>query len=213
MKELVRFATENKLSLTILVWNNIMKVKLKSKKIPRWWTNEFTIDDTIDDKIKERLLIKKEQIRIYKSKPAKKRKNIDEMSLSELDKKLWPIYSRYIRLLWAKKIWWVRHNECYTTRKRLPINKLQAWHFISRKYKALKYNDDNVKPQSFAANAQQMWNGMVHEFEQRLIEDWVDVDAMKRNKNNKDRENRYYNRWRLIKLIEECTNFLIYFDT
>lgn len=45
-------------------------------------------------------------------------------------------------------------NTCYTCKKRYPIKKLQCGHFLSRYYKAARWDFDNARPQCMMCN---MW--------------------------------------------------------
>lgn len=63
-------------------------------------------------------------------------------------------------------VWW---NKDYTTDYKAPVKKLQCGHFLSRYYKAARWNFDNARPQSMMSN---MWmNGDTIRFRQNLVKE------------------------------------------
>ena len=70
-------------------------------------------------------------------------------SISKLKKKLDTIFSIYIRLKDADEN---GYNYCYTCNKKDYYKYLQNGHFISRKYLATRFDEENCKPQCPACN-------------------------------------------------------------
>ena len=77
--------------------------------------------------------------KIVKEKPKKKLK-----SISKLEKELDAVFSKYIRLRDAiDSTGWKENLVCFTCDKLIPIKKAQNMHFISRRYKALRWSESN----------------------------------------------------------------------
>jgi len=70
-------------------------------------------------------------------------------SITKLKKKLDKYFSLYIRLKNADSN---GYNYCYTCNKRDYYKYLQCGHFISRKYLATRFDEDNCRPQCPACN-------------------------------------------------------------
>ena len=70
-------------------------------------------------------------------------------SITKLKKKLDTIFSIYIRLKDADIN---GYNYCYTCNKKDYYKYLQNGHFISRKYLATRFDEENCKPQCPACN-------------------------------------------------------------
>lgn len=77
---------------------------------------------------------------------------------------LWPLFSRYIKLVRAIDGW----CRCYTCDKPIQVggNDCDGGHFIPRTYSPTKYDEDNVRPQCSSCN--QYHEGKPVEFERRL---------------------------------------------
>ena len=70
-------------------------------------------------------------------------------SITKLKKKLDTVFSIFIRLKDADEN---GYNYCYTCNKRDYYKYLQNGHFISRKYLATRFDEQNCKPQCPACN-------------------------------------------------------------
>jgi hypothetical protein len=68
---------------------------------------------------------------------------------SKLDEKLWKVFSEYVRRRYADENGIVK---CFTCGKTEHWKGMQAGHFISRKHKATKYHELNVRPQCVSCN-------------------------------------------------------------
>jgi hypothetical protein len=88
------------------------------------------------------------------------------------DKKLWKVFSEYVRRNGANKD---GMNECYTCYTIKHWKQLHAGHFVTRTAKAVKFDEQNVKPQCPNCNAFQ--GGMSWAFGQRLDEEYGEGTA------------------------------------
>ena len=70
-------------------------------------------------------------------------------SVAKLHKKLWPIFSQYIRLRDTNNQGCVY---CITCPAYKPWKEMQAGHFVSRRFKATLYDEMNVHPQCIMCN-------------------------------------------------------------
>jgi hypothetical protein len=92
----------------------------------------------------------------------------DEMAkktLSSLDKKLWKIFSIYIRKRDSDEDGYVY---CFTCGVRKHWTEVDAGHFVTRSAKAIKYDEKNVHAQCKACNGFQ--GGMTYEYGKKLDE-------------------------------------------
>lgn len=90
-------------------------------------------------------------------------KSTKPKSLGSLHKKLWDVFSLYVRYRDAERDRLLLDGEevfCITCRKALPIvgGGLQAGHYISRGYKAVLYDERNVHAQCSGCNGPQRGN-------------------------------------------------------
>lgn len=90
------------------------------------------------------------------------------------DDKLWPVFSRYIRLRDALALGGVFDEdgeavaECITCYTRKSVKKLQAGHWIGRRHKMVKYDEHNVHAQCGQCNK---WGaGEPQFYEDRIVE-------------------------------------------
>lgn len=87
-------------------------------------------------------------------------------SISKLIKTADSIFSLTVRQLGANND---GLNQCYTCKKWFPIKKLQCGHYLSRYYKAARWNHDNARPQCMMCN---MWKkGDIAQFRIYLVEE------------------------------------------
>jgi hypothetical protein len=84
-------------------------------------------------------------------------------SIKELVKKLDKVFSLFVRLIHADKDGMVT---CYTSGKRLHFKEAHAGHFLSRKFYVTRWDEKNVKVQSYAENIHSKGNPI--EFQRRL---------------------------------------------
>ncbi len=89
-----------------------------------------------------------------------------ERSISALVKDLDAVMSKYVRLSRANKDGMV---ECYTCNKFFHYKKIQNGHYVSRFYKAVRWNEDNTRPQCMWCNM--FKNGDSANFRERLVEE------------------------------------------
>ena len=86
-------------------------------------------------------------------------------TISQLIKKADALHSTKVRTQGSKD----GSNQCYTCKKWFPIKKLQCGHYLSRYYKAARWDDDNTRPQCMMCN---MWKkGDLVVYRQNLIEE------------------------------------------
>ena len=81
-------------------------------------------------------------------------------TISQLDKLLWKHFSKYIKER--------DDNICFTCDKEVSGRSSHAGHFISRRYKKLKYDDRNVHCQCYRCNMYMSGNYPV--YRARMIE-------------------------------------------
>ena len=74
------------------------------------------------------------------------------VKVSVVDKKLWTVFSRYIRARDAKVNKTPNRCRCFTCGNINYINKMQAGHYISRVVKEIKYDEINVHAQCVGCN-------------------------------------------------------------
>ena len=70
-------------------------------------------------------------------------------TVSKLHKKLWPLFSKFIRLRDSEG---KEGANCFTCKKWYEIKLLQAGHFLSRRHKATLYEEKNVHAQCYNCN-------------------------------------------------------------
>lgn len=116
-------------------------------------------------------------------------------TVSQLHKKLWPLFSKYIRNRGAKD----GYNTCITCNKRYEVKLLQAGHFITRSAKAILYDERNVHPQCYNCNIN--LRGNTAEYFVRLEQMYgrAVVDELIRKKH----ETKHWTTWELEELIEK----------
>jgi hypothetical protein len=85
-------------------------------------------------------------------KPKKPIRKKGTGEISRLDEKLWKIFSEFIRRRDAKKFSGGEIAKCITCGKIDTWKNLQAGHFISRRFKATKFNEKNNNAQCYSCN-------------------------------------------------------------
>lgn len=85
-------------------------------------------------------------------KPYPKTKKIKKASAKSLDKKLWPIFSEYIRRRDAKKFSGGDFVKCITCSHIAHWKELDCGHFVSRRHLATKYHEKNNAAQCKGCN-------------------------------------------------------------
>ena len=96
-----------------------------------------------------RIVIKSKSTKTAKSGSQKKPPSISKL-ITLCDKE----FSIQVRMKGAwlvDGVWW---NRCYTSGYEAPVKKLHCGHYLSRYYKAARWDFDNARPQSMMAN---MW--------------------------------------------------------
>ena len=88
------------------------------------------------------------------------------------DTKLWKVFSEYIR---RKDTNEEGEVECYTCYEVRHWKRIHAGHFVSRNARAVKFDEQNVKPQCPGCNA--FNGGMSWKFGQRLDEEFGEGTA------------------------------------
>ena len=88
-----------------------------------------------------------------------------KVSRKNLIKKLDQVFSLYIRLRYATN----EITECYTCGKVDHYKKLQCGHFMSRKYYATRWDEDNCQVQCYSCNV--MRYGEQYKFGLRLAKE------------------------------------------
>ncbi len=105
--------------------------------------------------------------KVYMGREMKKKnpRKLEDKNVSQLQKKLWPLFALYIKTTHSVDGEWCN---CFTCDKPVKIGtaECQAGHFISRSYSPVKYDEDNVRPQCSTCNG--YGNGKPIEFERRL---------------------------------------------
>lgn len=75
-----------------------------------------------------------------------------QKSISKLKKEADTAFSLYIRYRDSVYINGQRLSECITCGQYLPIKKIQAGHFQSRRFNSIRFDEQNVNAQCFACN-------------------------------------------------------------
>lgn len=133
-----------------------------------------------------------------KTKSTPKTKKIKKPSVSKLHKKLWAIFSLYIRLNESKD----GIGTCITCGVKKPYKELQAGHFISRRFKATLYDEMNVHSQCFACNC--FLHGNLLRY-RRVMDDLYGDEAVY-NMEQKAKEIKQWKAFELEDLIRYYTN-------
>ena len=84
-----------------------------------------------------------------------------ELTMTQWKKKLWPVFSKYIRTRdCIKTSGSPLRGRCVTCNKLYPIKKLQAGHFIPGRYDAILFDEEQVHAQCYCCNMklQGMWH-------------------------------------------------------
>jgi len=89
--------------------------------------------------------------------------------LNQLEARLWRWFSEYVRRSGANDFGMVY---CYTCNRYLYWNESQAGHFVPRGRKAVKFNEQNVKPQCPRCNHPLWGKGESGKFAIRLDKDY-----------------------------------------
>lgn len=108
----------------------------------------------------------KRQSRTSAKKSLKKPK---EKSISKLIKECDRLFSIQVRSIGAEGLVDFDRNWCFTCGKQFPIKKLHCGHYVSRWYKAARWDFDNCRPQCPMCN---LWRkGDSVRFRQNLIKE------------------------------------------
>lgn len=83
---------------------------------------------------------------------------------SSLVKEADRVFSLYVRNRGATYDW----NHCYTCSKYLPVENLQAGHFIPRRYHRVRWHPMNVWPQCHTCNVSR--HGNLERYEKKLVQ-------------------------------------------
>ncbi len=110
-----------------------------------------------------------------------------EKSISKLIKEADALFSKKVRMIGAWQVDGEWYNKCYTGGYIAPIKKLHCGHYLSRFYKAARWDFDNARPQSMMDN---MWKrGDPITFRQNLVKEIglerVEAVEAKRNESTK----------------------------
>jgi len=98
-----------------------------------------------------------------------KRSRGKEKSISQLIKEADRLFSIQVRMMGAWQVDGEWYNKCYTGGYIAPIKKLHCGHYLSRFYKAARWDFDNARPQSMMDN---MWKrGDPITFRQNLVKE------------------------------------------
>lgn len=94
-------------------------------------------------------------------------------SISRLIRECDDAMSRNVRMIGAWEVDGVWYNKCYThdveQYRVMPIKKLQCGHYLTRWYKAARWDYDNCRPQCYVCNMRK--KGMSVEFRANLIKE------------------------------------------
>lgn len=95
-----------------------------------------------------------------KTSNAKRQIKKKKLTHSQLESRLWDIFSKYIRLKHAVLIDGIYMNQCVTCDAMKETNGgMQAGHYISRTVKSIKYDEQNVHGQCPACNNPRIGGG------------------------------------------------------
>lgn len=92
-----------------------------------------------------------------KKKPLKKStrsisKKAVKPGVAKLKKEADKWFSRYVRYRDGRRINGEWYSQCITSGEWIPFNKVQAGHFMSRRYNNTRFEEENVNAQSFRDN-------------------------------------------------------------
>lgn len=122
-------------------------------------------------------MIKRKTFGIKRRKPRRSPKTASRaISISKLVKALDTVFSRFIRLKYAKN----GIVFCYTCGHFTHWKKIHAGHFISRYYKETRWNENNVRPQCFMCNIYK--KGDTVKFRINLIQEIGENEVVKMEK-------------------------------
>lgn len=128
-----------------------------------------------------------------------KRKQLEDLSVSELKKELWPIFSKFIRTRDCLKtcggetVEVVRKNgdaehllvgRCYTCGKKYVISSLQAGHFIPKRRNSILYHEKGCHAQCYSCNISLHGNGveyfiiMEKEYGREVVDELYHLDKV-----------------------------------
>ena len=137
---------------------------------------------------------RKEILQYYCPKTLKKNDKINRRDLADR------VFSEYCRLYYCDKEWYVT---CITSWIKMPWNKAQCWHFVSRGTMKYRYDILNCYPQSYQDNVMLSWNyriytlKMIDKFWKERVEEMIN-----------DKEIVSYNQSRYEEHIQERYKFI-----
>lgn len=105
--------------------------------------------------------------RTKKKTPAKRKKK--EKSISQLIKTADTLFSIKVRNLGSQDTKYGLMNRCYTCGNAFEVKRLHAGHYVSRMFKAARWDKDNARPQCFACNIYR--KGDAAKFRQNLVKE------------------------------------------
>jgi len=86
-----------------------------------------------------------------------------KITISSLDKKLWKIFSEYIRKRdCLNTTGSIEKGKCITCDQTIDYKKLQAGHYIPRQYKSTRYDENNNHAQCWACNCLMGGQGAIY---------------------------------------------------
>lgn len=109
-------------------------------------------------------------------------RKLTDKTVSQLKNVLDDIFAKWVKLNWSLDGVYVK---CYTCGKVMPVKGdkfTQAGHYISRSYTAVRWDENNVRPQCYMpCNSKAQGNGKPIEFERNLRAEVGDevIDKMK----------------------------------
>ncbi len=96
-----------------------------------------------------------------------------EVKLKTLKKRVWHVFSLYIRMRDCKfTTRTLTHGKCFTCDVRLPIGQLQAGHFIAGRHNANLFSEEGCHAQCKTCNI--LKDGNVLEYRRRIIDMYGD---------------------------------------
>jgi hypothetical protein len=102
--------------------------------------------------------LKSKAILKSKAKPVKQKKPMVSKLKKEADK-WFSLYVRYRDGKFENGEW---YSQCITSGEWMPLKKAQAGHFISRRYNATRFEEENVNAQSYRDNV--LFNGEQYKY-------------------------------------------------
>jgi hypothetical protein len=103
-------------------------------------------------------------------------------SLSKLHKKLWPLFSEFIRKRdCLKTTGTTDRGRCITCGREYEFKQLQAGHFISRVYKSILYDERNCHAQCYGCNVgkrgsvDEYWVAMELKYGRKVIDELMSL--------------------------------------